>query len=115
EIEREDLAEAPHAGLARQMEDAVDAVEVERVGGEVEAQDVEAGGVPLLLCRVVVVGEAVDSDDLVAGVRELVRQMRADEPGGAGDEVPHRGRRLARSCERSEKNGRREAGGVRRR
>jgi hypothetical protein len=56
----EHLPEAAHAGLAGQVEDAVDAGEVERVAGEVEPRDVEPLGVPLLLRRVVVVGEGVD-------------------------------------------------------
>ena len=66
EVEREDVAEAPHARLPREVEDAVEAAEVERVLGEVDVADVEAAGVLALERRVVVVGEAVEADDLVA-------------------------------------------------
>ena len=73
------------------MEDAVDAVEVEGLLGEVEPAHVEAARVLLLLGRVVVVGEAVDADDVVPGCDERVGEIRADEAGRAGDDVPHRG------------------------
>ena len=36
------------------------------------------------------VGELVEDDHLVAGRREAVDEVRADEPGAAGDEHAHR-------------------------
>ena len=66
QVEREDVAEAPHPRLAGEVEDAVEPAEVELVLGQVEPEHVEAAGVLLLERRVVVVGEAVDADDLVA-------------------------------------------------
>ena len=50
-VEREDLAEAPDARLRGEMEDAVDAVEVEWLLGEIEAAHVEAARVLFLLAR----------------------------------------------------------------
>ena len=76
EIGLEDVAEAPHAGLSGEMEDAVDAVEVDRVAREVEAADVEPARVLLLQRDVVVVGEAVEADDVVP-------LRRAARPRGA--------------------------------
>ena len=73
------------------MEDGVVAGEVERVGGEVDASQVEPAGVLLLERRVVVVGQAVDADDLVTGGEEPFGEVRADEPGCAGDGVAHGG------------------------
>ena len=73
------------------MEDAVDAREVEIVGGKVRPQNVQAAGVLLLQRPVVVVGEAVDADDVVARVDERIREVRADEAGDACDDVAHRG------------------------
>ena len=90
DVEREDVAEAAHARLAGEVEDAVEAGEVELVAGEVEAAHVEPAGVPLLQRGVVVVGERVDPDDLVPGRLERLGEVRADEAGGAGDDVPHR-------------------------
>ena len=72
------------------MEDAVDAVQVERVLDEVEATHVERGGVLLLQLRVVVVRERVDADDLVAGGEQPLGEMGADETGRACDECSHR-------------------------
>ena len=68
QVDREGSAEAAHAGLARQVKDAVDPLEQRRqVGlGEVGAHDSAPGGVLLLQRRVVVVGEAVERDRLVA-------------------------------------------------
>ena len=44
----------------------------------------------LLLQRdVVVVGEAVEADDVVTLGAERLGEVRADEAGGAGDEVAH--------------------------
>ena len=51
EVEREDVAEAAHAGLAREMEEPVEAGEVERVLGQVEALHVEPASVLLLQRR----------------------------------------------------------------
>ena len=90
-IEREDVAEAVDARLAGEMEDPVDAGEVERVVGEVDAPDVEVARVLLLQRRVVVVGEDVEPHHFVAVGQEPLGEVRADEAGGAGDHVPHRG------------------------
>ncbi len=79
------------------MEDAVDAVEIERLLGEIEAAHVEAARVLLLLGRVVVVGEAVDADDVVARLEQRLREVRADEAGGSGDDVSHREREVIRA------------------
>ncbi len=65
DVDREDVAEAAHARLRGEVEDAVDAVEIECILREVEPPDVEPARVLLLLGRVVVVREAVDADDLV--------------------------------------------------
>ena len=51
------------------MEDAVEAGEVELVRREVESPNIQPLGVLLLQARVVVVGEAVDADDVVAARR----------------------------------------------
>ena len=72
------------------MEDAVDTGKVETFLCEIEACDVEAGRVLFLQGRVVVVGEAVDADDVVAHRLQGVREMGADEPGGSCDDVSHR-------------------------
>ena len=72
------------------MEDAVEAGEVDRVARQVEPEDLLAADVLLLQRDVVVVGEAVEPDDLVALGAQGLREMRADEAGGAGDEIPHR-------------------------
>ena len=71
------------------MEDGVEAGEVELVLGEILPPQLEPAGVLLLEGRVVVVGEAVDPDHLVAGGLQRLREVRADEPGRAGDQVPH--------------------------
>ena len=65
-------------------------VEVDRVAREVEPEDLLAARVLLLQRDVVVVGEAVEADDLVALGAQGLGEMRADEAGGAGDEIPHR-------------------------
>ena len=75
QVEREDVAEAAHAGLARQMEQAVQAREVQLVLGEVDAADLEPARVLLLQRAVVVVGEAVDPNDLMAGGEECFGQV----------------------------------------
>jgi hypothetical protein len=69
------------------VEDSVDPVEREVVLREVEPLDLEATRVLLLQRRVVVVGEAVDRDDVVAARQERFDELRADEPGSAGDDV----------------------------
>ena len=48
DVEREDVAEAAHARLAGEVEDAVEAREVELVHGQVEPPHVEPLGVLLL-------------------------------------------------------------------
>ena len=74
EVEREDVAEAAHARLPGEMEDAVEAGEVERILGQVDVADVEPARVLVLERRVVVVGEAVEADDLVAaGLQRFAR------------------------------------------
>ena len=73
------------------MEDAVDVVELEIGVSEVEPANVEPVGVRLLLGNVVVVGEGVDADDLVAARLERSREGRADEAGRAGDDLSHLG------------------------
>src|SRR5439155_20143842 len=75
--------------LARQVEDPVGAREVELVLGEVDARHVKARRVLLLERDVVVVGEAVERDDIVAALEQRLREVRADEARGAGDDVSH--------------------------
>src|SRR5439155_21497254 len=96
EVVLEDVAEAAHARLAGQVEDAVVAGEVELIPGEVEPEDVEPARVLLLQSRVVVVGEAVDPDDAVAVLGQRRREVRADEARRACDRVPHRASLLPR-------------------
>jgi hypothetical protein len=91
DVDRKDVAEAAHARLRREMEDAVDAVEVELLVGEVDAQHLEAARVLFLLGRVVVVREAVDADDVVPGLLQRARELRADETRSARDDVSHLG------------------------
>jgi hypothetical protein len=91
DVDGKHVAEAAHPGLRREMEDTVDAVEVERLLCEVESQDVEPACVLFLLGRVVVVREAVDAHDLVTRRDELLCEVRADEAGGSCDDVPHFG------------------------
>jgi len=57
------------------MEDPVDAVEFERLGGEIEPAHVETARVLFLLREVVVVGEAVDADDVVPFLEQRVREV----------------------------------------
>ena len=75
--------------MSRKVEDAVDAGELEVLLCEVEAGDVEARRVLLLQRRVVVVGKAVNAEDLVTLSRQRLCEVGADEPGRAGDDVPH--------------------------
>src|SRR5207253_9707298 len=70
-------------------EDPVEPVELEVFVGEVEPDHVQRACVLLLQGGVVVVGEAIDSDDLVPAAQECLPEVRPDEAGGAGDEVPH--------------------------
>ena len=78
QVEREDVAEAAHAGLPGEVEDAVEAREVELVLGQVDALNLDATSsrarVLLLQRRVVVVGEAVEPDDVVTGGRAAPRR-----------------------------------------
>ncbi len=87
-----------HPGLARQVVDHTRAFERR---GEVGAHQVELfeGEIPmarrhlevlLLASAPVVVGEAVDADDLVAVGKQPLAQVRADETRGAGDDHFHR-------------------------
>jgi hypothetical protein len=94
QVEGEDGPEAPDAGLRGEVEDAVEAVEVEGVGREVDPPNhdparLEARRVLLLQPDVVVVGEAVDADDLVTRLDESLCEVRADEAGRPRDGVPH--------------------------
>ncbi len=73
------------------MEDAVEACEVQLVRGEIEPADVEPARVLLLQRGVVVVRERVHPHDVVAGGLQRFREVRADEPRGAGHHVSHRG------------------------
>ncbi len=89
-VKREDVPEAAHARLAGEVEYTVEAAEVELVLGEIEPAHVQAARVPLLDRRVVVIGEAVDPDDLVPGRRECFREMGTDEARSSGHHVLHR-------------------------
>ena len=73
-VEREDVAEAADARLRREMEDPVDAGEIERLLGQIDAAHVEPARVLLFLGGVVVVGEAVDADDVVALLEQRAAQ-----------------------------------------
>ena len=97
DVERKDLAEAADTRLGRQMEDSVDAGEIERFLGQVAMQHVEPPSVLLFFGGVVVVGEAVHSDDVVAGLVQRMRKLRPDEPGGSGDDLSHREREVSRA------------------
>ena len=46
---------------------------------------------PLLELRVVVRGEGVEADHLLAAIEQRLAGMEADEPGSAGDEHFHGG------------------------
>ena len=72
------------------MEHAVHTVQLERVLGEVDALHREPARVLLLERRVVVVRERVPADRVVTALEERAEKLRADEPGGAGDDVAHR-------------------------
>ena len=74
------------------MEDPVDPVEIEVRVREVEPDHVQRARVLLLQGGVVVVGEAVDADHLVAARRERLREVRPDEAAGSRDEVSHSAR-----------------------
>ena len=71
------------------MEDAVEPVERQFVLREVEPRDVERRGVVLLQRGVVVVGEAVDGDDLVPLRLQRLDEVRPDEARRTRDDVPH--------------------------
>ena len=91
DVDREHVAEAPHARLRGQVEDAVDAAEIERLVREVEPPHVQPARVLLFLGRVIGIREAVDAEQVVTRLDERVRELRADEPGCTGDDVSHRG------------------------
>ena len=76
-------------GLPREMEDAVDAREIERILDEVDLLDRQPLRVFLLQRRVVVVGERIPADRVVAAIEERAEEVRADEPGCTGDDVAH--------------------------
>ena len=79
------------------MPDDVDPVErgIEVGGDQVGLDEPEsvvrerARQVPSLRRRVVVVGEAVDADDLVAFREQAVDERASDEPGCTGDDDGH--------------------------
>ena len=84
------------------MEDAVEAGEIELVARQVEPPHVQRRGVLLLERRVVVVGEAVDADHVVAARHERFGEQRADEARGACDYVSHDGLAYSRSARPSQ-------------
>ena len=71
---------APLERLARRMEE----LDVLRAARPVP--EASAGEIGALECRIVVVGEAVDSGHAHAGLQQTIGQSGADEPGGTGDE-----------------------------
>ncbi len=71
------------------MEDPVGALEIERILDEVDALDGQSARVLLLQRRVVVVGERVPADCVVPSLEKRSQELRADEPGGTGDDVAH--------------------------
>jgi len=90
-VDGKDVAEAAHPRLRSEVEDAVDAVEIELVLREVEPAHVEPTRIPLFLGEVVVVREAVDADNVVSRLAERLGEVRANEAGGPRDDVSHRG------------------------
>ena len=95
-----------HAGLRREVDDALETVggkqrrEARRIG-QVEFLEAESGARAVwglrgqrveprpLEPRVVIVVEIVDAGDFVAAREQALRNVHADEPGGAGDENFH--------------------------
>ena len=71
------------------MEDAVVSSEVKLILGEVDTLDVERARVLLLQPRVVVVGEAIEADDLVTLLEQILGEVRADEAGRPGHGIAH--------------------------
>src|SRR5207237_4939228 len=61
---------------------------LEEVAVEDRALDVAEALLPEVVADLVV-GRDVERRDLVPARQERVRQMRADEPGAAGDQDPH--------------------------
>ena len=93
----------PHAGLGREMDDAVKAgmpsgqrqhgVAVGNIGleegeGPILAQRLQPGK---FQHRVVVVAEIVDADDRFATRQQGPCDVRSNEPGDAGNEDGHKG------------------------
>ena len=74
-VDGEDVAEARHARLSRQMEHAVEPVQRKRVLGEVDALDRQPGGVRLLQRRVVVVRERIPADRVVPALEERALEL----------------------------------------
>ncbi len=91
-----------HAGLRREMDDAVDLgmrprEAEQRLGiGEIEALEAEAalarqGREPRLFQRDrIIVVDVIDADDVFAALQKRRADMHADEAGRAGDENRHR-------------------------
>jgi hypothetical protein len=75
--------------LAREVKDPVVAAELQLVLDEVHALHREPASILLLALEVVVIGERIPADGLVATVEERLQQMGADEAGGARDDVAH--------------------------
>ena len=94
------LERVAHAGLRREVHHSIEFLALEEVRhaavvGEVELDDaearqrLEAREAGALEVDVVVVVEVVEPHDLIAARDEALRDMRADEPGGARDEDLH--------------------------
>ena len=101
QVRREDVAEAAHAGLPGEVEHPVGTRRSRRrprpgrrAGSRCRAPRASRA-LLLLQRRVVVVGEAVEPDDVVTGGAQRRGKVRPDEPGCAGDDVPHRVWRVA--------------------
>ncbi len=73
------------------MKDAVEAGEVELVHGQVETPHVQPFCVLLLEPRVVMVGEVVDADHVVAARAERFGEQRAYEPAAPVTTYSHDG------------------------
>ena len=75
QVVRKDVPERADAWLRGEVEDTVEPREVDGILGEVETAHVDVAGVLLLERPVVVIGEAVEPDDLMAGGQKGFRQM----------------------------------------
>src|SRR5207302_8790730 len=92
DVEREVAPPArADARLPGEVKDTVEPGEVEPAVREVDPPELERPRVLLLQGGVVVVGEAVDADDVVALAEQRLGEVRADETRRAGDDISHRG------------------------